>query len=139
RSRPIQEVASALTDTDRPIRLGSARRRRAQRRSELVWSPRKAQNKKRSGGTVQPAPVDDAATVEAGGTTAGTDDPHAHLVGQRSARVVDKTRKVSRETTTTGGSPIADETYADTPIAMAAARASQVLTPGGAGQLPRPA
>ncbi len=104
-----------------------------------MWSPRKAQNKKRSGGTVQPAPVDDSATVEAGATTAGTDDPHAHLVGQRSARVVDKSRKVSRETTTTGGSPIADETYADTPIAMAAARASQVLTPGGAGQLPRPA
>ena len=36
---------------------------------------------------------------------------------------------VSRETTAK---------YFDTPIAAAAERASQVLTPGGAGQLPRP-
>ncbi len=32
----------------------------------------------------------------------------------------------------------ADDSYADTPIAAAAARASQILTPGGTGTLPRP-
>ena len=42
---------------------------------------------------------------------------------------------VSRETTT--GPPVG-RTYADTPIAAAAERASQIMTPGGAGTLPRP-
>ena len=45
--------------------------------------------------------------------------------------MVDQDPSVSRET--------AAQPYADTPIAAAAERASQVLTPGGAGQLPRPA
>lgn len=51
---------------------------------------------------------------------------------------------VSRETAPTAGSskddPVreAAPAYDDTPIAAAAARASQVLTPGGAGELPRP-
>lgn len=46
--------------------------------------------------------------------------------------MVDQDPVVSRETT-------AQQVYEDTPIAAAAARASQVLTPGGAGTLPRPA
>ncbi|MGV9792608.1 ParA family protein [Gordonia sp. NPDC003422] len=45
--------------------------------------------------------------------------------------MVDQDPNVSRETAE--GVP-----YDDTPIAAAAERASQVLTPGGAGQLPRP-
>ncbi|GAC66773.1 ParA family protein [Gordonia soli] len=55
--------------------------------------------------------------------------------------MVDENPSVSRETTTDGPRPLEPAepvTYDDTPIAAAAARASQVLTPGGAGQLPRP-
>ncbi|ASR05540.1 ParA family protein [Gordonia rubripertincta] len=52
--------------------------------------------------------------------------------------MVDQDPNVSRETPPAGAPPVAGEPYADTPIAMAAERASQVLTPGGAGQLPRP-
>ncbi|MFZ2510159.1 MAG: ParA family protein [Gordonia sp. (in: high G+C Gram-positive bacteria)] len=44
---------------------------------------------------------------------------------------------VSRETD--GNSVPVDDVFADTPIAAAAARASQILTPGGTGTLPRPA
>ena len=43
-------------------------------------------------------------------------------------------RTVSRETPTSAF----DEQFADTPIAAAAARASEVLTPGASGRLPRP-
>ncbi|GAA1483128.1 chromosome partitioning ATPase ParA [Gordonia sinesedis] len=48
---------------------------------------------------------------------------------------------VSRETASAGGAAGTSATNAfdDTPIAAAAARASQVLTPGGTGNLPRPA
>ncbi|MFW0793136.1 ParA family protein [Gordonia sp. CPCC 205515] len=57
--------------------------------------------------------------------------------------MVDQDPSVSRETTMTGISPTgttstASPEFDDTPIAAAAARASQVLTPGGAGRLPRP-
>lgn len=52
--------------------------------------------------------------------------------------MVDQDPNVSRETPSAGAPPVAGEPFADTPIAMAAERASQVLTPGGAGQLPRP-
>ncbi|MGV9860000.1 ParA family protein [Gordonia sp. NPDC003425] len=45
---------------------------------------------------------------------------------------------VSRETVRHVGASTPTPTYDDTPIAAAAARASQVLTPGGTGQLPRP-
>lgn len=63
--------------------------------------------------------------------------------------MVDQDPSVSRETTIGGGSPTpptpapptpptSRPEFHDTPIAAAAARASQVLTPGGSGQLPRP-
>ena len=52
--------------------------------------------------------------------------------------MVDKDPSVSRETIIGGGSPTPPPAFDDTPIGAAAARASQILTPGGAGQLPRP-
>ncbi|MFW0783726.1 ParA family protein [Gordonia sp. CPCC 206044] len=53
--------------------------------------------------------------------------------------MVEQEPSVSRETTLDGSSsPRPAPDFADTPIAAAAARASQVLTPGGAGELPRP-
>ncbi|MEE3851908.1 ParA family protein [Gordonia sp. LSe1-13] len=53
--------------------------------------------------------------------------------------MVEQDRSVSRETSIGGSSsPTSVPGYDDTPIAAAAARASQVLTPGGAGELPRP-
>jgi len=48
---------------------------------------------------------------------------------------VSKQSNVSRETSARRGA----ETFADTPIAAAAARASEILTPGGTPPLPRPA
>ena len=53
--------------------------------------------------------------------------------------MVEQDRSVSRETSADGGSsPRSVPGFDDTPIAAAAARASQVLTPGGAGELPHP-
>lgn len=55
--------------------------------------------------------------------------------------MVDQDPSVSRETSITGTSPTMTSPspdFDDTPIAAAAARASQVLTPGGSGRLPRP-
>jgi chromosome partitioning protein len=48
--------------------------------------------------------------------------------------VTRKTPNVSRETS----EPVRAETFVDTPIAAAAARASEILTPGGTRPLPRP-
>ena len=52
--------------------------------------------------------------------------------------MVDQDPNVSRETAAGGHPGVDGQPFADTPIAMAAERASQVLTPGGAGQLPKP-
>ncbi|ROZ98962.1 ParA family protein [Gordonia sp. OPL2] len=52
--------------------------------------------------------------------------------------MVDQDPGVSRETILGGGSPTPAQGFDDTPIGAAAARASQILTPGGAGELPRP-
>jgi chromosome partitioning protein len=52
--------------------------------------------------------------------------------------VVEQDPSVSRETILGGGSPTPVQGFDDTPIGAAAARASQILTPGGAGELPRP-
>ncbi|MFT4042451.1 MAG: ParA family protein [Gordonia sp. (in: high G+C Gram-positive bacteria)] len=52
--------------------------------------------------------------------------------------MAEQTPDVSRETIAAGAAGAA-QNFDDTPIAAAAARASQVLTPGGTGQLPRPA
>ncbi|MFT4125101.1 MAG: ParA family protein [Gordonia sp. (in: high G+C Gram-positive bacteria)] len=54
--------------------------------------------------------------------------------------MVDKDPNVSRETSTRGRRrrAVPRDPFVDTPIAAAAARASEVLTPGGTGQLPHP-
>ncbi|WP_059039050.1 ParA family protein [Gordonia desulfuricans] len=52
--------------------------------------------------------------------------------------MVDKGQHVSRETSRKNSVPTPHNSFHDTPIAAAAARASQVLTPGASGQLPRP-
>ncbi|MEP9415487.1 ParA family protein [Gordonia sp. VNQ95] len=53
--------------------------------------------------------------------------------------MVEKDPKVSRETSHNGAGGATQDSLDDTPIAAAAARASQVLTPGASGQLPHPA
>ncbi len=52
--------------------------------------------------------------------------------------MVNQDTSVSRETTVGSSPSNPSPEFHDTPIAAAAARASQVLTPGGAGELPRP-
>lgn len=62
-------------------------------------------------------------------------DPNVSRETSDSATVASEPRQAPPGGSRSGGS---SGSYDDTPIAAAAARASQVLTPGGAGQLPHP-